>query len=83
MIIDVQWDLGPCVTATLRYQGSSKIEGCADIQEEMPGLTSARYDFSDLQLNSTYIINLEIISNDASLTSIRGSSTITIDGKGL
>ena len=83
MVIDVQWDLGPCFTATLRYQVSSNIEGCADSQEEMPGLTSDRYGIRDLQFDSTYIINLEIKSNDASIASIRGNSTITIDGKGM
>ena len=83
MVIDVQWDLGPCFTATLRYQVSSNIEGCADTQEEMSGLTSAQYTIRDLQLDSTYTIDLEIISNDASVASIRGTSTITIDGKGV
>ena len=78
MVIDVQWYLGPCATATLRDQ-----DWCTDTQEEMPGLTSDQYDIRDLQLDYTYIINLEIISNDASVASIRGSSRITTDGKGV
>ena len=83
MVIDVQWDLGPCATATLSYQVSSNIDGCADSQEEMPGLTSDQYTIGDLQLDSTYIIDLEIISNDPSQASIRDSSTIITEGKGV
>ena len=82
-MVDVRWDLGPCATATLSYQVSSNIEGCADSQEEMSGLTSNQYDITDVQLDSTYIIDLEIISNDASVASIRDSSTITTEKKGV
>ena len=83
MVIDVQWDSRLCATATLRYQVSSNIEGCADTQEEMPGLTSSPYTIRDLQLDSTYIIDLAIISNDPSQASITDSSMITTERKGV